>query len=133
MVGSFVGIVLAELCDLRRQLQDAIKAKEQAERIATQAASELGHCFLKYQQTCAAYNEQKRGTQPVSKERTEVMDQNIHELAYKKWEAAGSPPSDGVEFWLQAETEINAKSNSKKTSEEKQPRKVAAKATSKRK
>lgn len=61
------------------------------------------------------------------------MAQNIHELAYQKWEAAGSPPSDGVEFWLQAEAEVNAKSNESKTSEEKQPRKVAAKATAKRK
>lgn len=54
------GKVLAELCDLRRELQVALEAKEKAERIATQATSELGHCFLKYQQTCAAYNELKK-------------------------------------------------------------------------
>ncbi len=53
------GKVLAELCELRRQLQEAIEAKEKAERLATQATSELGQCFLKYQQTCAAYNELK--------------------------------------------------------------------------
>jgi hypothetical protein len=27
-------------------------------------------------------------------------------LAYRKWEEAGSPTGDGVEFWLAAETEL---------------------------
>lgn len=29
----------------------------------------------------------------------------IREAAYYKWEAAGCPCSDGVDFWLQAEAE----------------------------
>jgi hypothetical protein len=33
----------------------------------------------------------------------------IRETAYYKWLAAGSPPSDGVEFWLAAETEVSKK------------------------
>jgi len=53
------GKMLSELCDLRREHKDAIEAKEKAEKIAAQAASELGLCFLKYQQVCAAYNELK--------------------------------------------------------------------------
>jgi hypothetical protein len=38
--------------------------------------------------------------------------QRIRETAYYKWEAAGSPCSDGVEFWLQAEAEIVAEEKS---------------------
>ena len=30
----------------------------------------------------------------------------IRQLAYEKWEAAGKPPGDGGEFWLQAEKEL---------------------------
>lgn len=30
----------------------------------------------------------------------------IREAAYYKWEAAGCPCGDGVEFWLQAEAEL---------------------------
>jgi hypothetical protein len=30
----------------------------------------------------------------------------IRQLAYEKWEAAGKPPGDGSDFWLQAEKEL---------------------------
>jgi hypothetical protein len=30
----------------------------------------------------------------------------IRFLAYQKWEAAGRPYSDGIDFWLQAEREL---------------------------
>ena len=30
----------------------------------------------------------------------------IRELAYRKWETAGRPAGDGVEFWLAAEREL---------------------------
>jgi hypothetical protein len=33
-------------------------------------------------------------------------EDEIRPLAYRKWQEAGSPPSDGTEFWLAAETEI---------------------------
>ncbi len=33
-------------------------------------------------------------------------DQQIRQLAYKKWEEAGHPTGDGVNFWLEAETEL---------------------------
>lgn len=33
--------------------------------------------------------------------------EQIRERAYYKWEAAGCPCCDGVEFWLQAEAELN--------------------------
>lgn len=32
--------------------------------------------------------------------------EHVRELAYFKWQQAGCPDCDGVEFWLAAETEI---------------------------
>lgn len=37
--------------------------------------------------------------------------ESVREKAYYLWQKAGSPPGDGREFWLQAEQELNAKSN----------------------
>jgi hypothetical protein len=37
--------------------------------------------------------------------------ESIQEKAYHLWQRAGSPPGDGTQFWLQAEREINEKSN----------------------
>lgn len=36
-----------------------------------------------------------------------VCEDSIREKAYLLWEAAGSPPGDGVEFWVQAEKELS--------------------------
>ena len=36
------------------------------------------------------------------------QEQAIRELAYSKWEEAGYPAGDGVNFWLEAETELKA-------------------------
>jgi hypothetical protein len=33
--------------------------------------------------------------------------ESIEKLAYEKWQEAGCPESDGIEFWLAAETELN--------------------------
>jgi hypothetical protein len=33
-------------------------------------------------------------------------EDEIRPLAYRKWQESGCPISDGVEFWLAAETEI---------------------------
>jgi hypothetical protein len=33
-------------------------------------------------------------------------DDEVRELAYKKWETAGRPCSDGVCYWLEAEHEL---------------------------
>lgn len=33
----------------------------------------------------------------------------IRELAYAKWEAAGRPAGDGAEFWLLAESELRSR------------------------
>lgn len=35
-------------------------------------------------------------------------DDQIRLLAYQKWEAAGRPGGDGVEFWCTAERELRA-------------------------
>lgn len=34
-------------------------------------------------------------------------EQQLRELAYYKWEQAGRPAGDGVQFWLQAEAELS--------------------------
>ncbi len=41
-----------------------------------------------------------------------VCCEKIRERAYCKWEAAGCPGGNGVEFWLQAESELAAASQS---------------------
>lgn len=33
-------------------------------------------------------------------------EEEIRPLAYRKWQEAGSPAGDGVQFWLAAEKEI---------------------------
>jgi len=35
-----------------------------------------------------------------------VSDEDVRLAAYQKWEAAGKPAGDGVQFWLQAEQEL---------------------------
>lgn len=35
-------------------------------------------------------------------------EETIRARAYSKWEAAGCPTGDGVDFWLQAEREVGA-------------------------
>lgn len=35
-----------------------------------------------------------------------VCEDKVRERAYLKWEAAGSPSGDGVQFWLEAEEEV---------------------------
>jgi hypothetical protein len=40
------------------------------------------------------------------KEEKNVPEEVIRIRAYRKWEAAGKPPGDGVQFWLAAEGEL---------------------------
>jgi hypothetical protein len=35
-----------------------------------------------------------------------VSEEEIRKLAYQKWEAAGKPPGNGVNFWQEAEREL---------------------------
>ncbi|OAI54953.1 hypothetical protein AYO44_13940 [Planctomycetaceae bacterium SCGC AG-212-F19] len=42
-----------------------------------------------------------------------VSDENIRLCAYQKWEAAGKPTGDGVQFWLEAEQELVEGKNEK--------------------
>ena len=39
-------------------------------------------------------------------ETTTVTDEDVRKLAYKKWQQAGCPVSNGVEFWLAADGEL---------------------------
>ena len=44
---------------------------------------------------------------PSSRQPTEDCEDTIRALANRKWEAAGCPAGNGVEFWLEAEQEVN--------------------------
>jgi hypothetical protein len=44
--------------------------------------------------------------EPSRDGRLVVSKEAIRMLAYRKWEAAGRPSGDGVNFWLQAEREL---------------------------
>ena len=37
---------------------------------------------------------------------SDAREQAIRELAYAKWEKAGWPAGDGINFWLEAEAEL---------------------------
>jgi hypothetical protein len=49
---------------------------------------------------------QDRAMPPPGKQASE---EEIRTLAYDKWEAAGRPPGDGEQFWLEAEKELHGK------------------------
>jgi hypothetical protein len=38
--------------------------------------------------------------------RQQASEEEIRLCAYRKWESAGRPPGDGVQFWLEAEAEL---------------------------
>lgn len=40
-----------------------------------------------------------------------TLCERIREAAYFKWQAAGCPCGVGVEFWLEAEAELNSRSD----------------------
>ena len=40
-----------------------------------------------------------------------TLEENIRMCAYRKWEAAGRPAGDGVQFWLEAERELVERKN----------------------
>ncbi len=42
---------------------------------------------------------------PANRRRTPFLN-DIRDLAYKKWIAAGTPPGDCARFWLEAEQEV---------------------------
>jgi hypothetical protein len=35
-----------------------------------------------------------------------ASEDQVRLLAYQKWQAAGQPPGDGADFWLEAEREL---------------------------
>jgi hypothetical protein len=45
-------------------------------------------------------------TPTAAESQSPVNENSVRELAYLKWQAAGSPPGDGVQFWLEAENEL---------------------------
>ena len=62
---------------------------------------------LKKQQSQSQFQSQPKPPVP----QRQLVDASSHEdeirpLAYRKWEEAGRPAGDGVQFWLAAEKEI---------------------------
>lgn len=47
---------------------------------------------------------------PSGQQPTQGGEDEIRTVAYGKWEAAGFPAGDGLEFWLEAEREVNTES-----------------------
>jgi hypothetical protein len=52
-----------------------------------------------------------RAAQPAAAHETShharsVCADDIRRRAYEKWERAGKPPGDGVQFWLEAEQDM---------------------------
>ncbi|MBL8817311.1 MAG: DUF2934 domain-containing protein [Planctomyces sp.] len=56
----------------------------------------------------AMTTEQEQVTEclPAAETASDDFDMAIRELAYFKWESAGFPDGDGLEFWLEAEREL---------------------------
>jgi len=50
-------------------------------------------------QAATALGDKRRDAKPVSAD-------DIRLSAYRKWESAGRPTGDGVQFWLEAEQEL---------------------------
>lgn len=48
---------------------------------------------------------------------TDADVEAIRTLAHSKWEAAGCPAGDGVDFWLHAEREVHADPSGSKASQ----------------
>lgn len=53
--------------------------------------------------TTVATDMAARATKP---NRSPASEEGIRMRAYQKWEAAGHPPGDGIQFWLEAEREL---------------------------
>jgi hypothetical protein len=43
---------------------------------------------------------------PADPRTLNITDDDIRQLAYRKWDEAGRPEGDGTVFWLQAEREL---------------------------
>ncbi len=48
----------------------------------------------------------ERAIPPADPDNVDVSEEDIRQLAYRRWEEAGRPDGDGTEFWLQAEREL---------------------------
>jgi hypothetical protein len=45
---------------------------------------------------------------PSNQQPSDACEEAIRVLAHHKWEAAGGPAGDGLDFWLEAEQEVHA-------------------------
>ncbi len=46
-------------------------------------------------------------------QRMDACEEEIRQLAYLKWEQAGCPCGDGLDFWFEAENEVMSRSTSR--------------------
>lgn len=53
------------------------------------------------------------GACPSNGQSTNACEEAIRALAHSKWEAAGCPTGDGIEFWLEAEREVISEKSSR--------------------
>jgi hypothetical protein len=51
-------------------------------------------------------SEPKAATAPAPEGEAQQCDEKIRLRAYQKWETAGKPQGNGVQFWLDAEQEL---------------------------
>jgi Protein of unknown function (DUF2934) len=69
---------------------------------ASASAAELSNSVVQNDQQVV------EATWPADPQSTACREEAIRERAYSKWEEAGRPEGDGIEFWLEAERELDA-------------------------
>jgi hypothetical protein len=52
--------------------------------------------------------------------------QNVRVLAYYKWEKAGKPEGSDLQFWLEAENELDKQTATENQNPETEPKRVVA-------
>ena len=55
---------------------------------------------------------------PSNQQPTNACEEVIRALAHSKWKAAGCPTGDGLDFWLEAEREVNAERSGSSSAQE---------------
>jgi len=93
---------------------DSIWTTYKAELDKVQGSDELKTFAKRWNNLLATIKPEDLTEEILVKIKSETIDAStarISELAYSKWEQAGRPVSDGVEFWLQAEREVIGSAN----------------------
>lgn len=62
-------------------------------------------------------HQERQELDPVEASQSHLDPLCIRERAFAKWESAGCPCGDGVEFWLEAEAELLAEAQSENSNQ----------------